>query len=133
VFERLPFDKFKEQMITKMVMRFPKLRRRVVQYLGDHYLVDVGILEATKQIIEGQETINNEKDICGFLDRNLTKRLDINKPLWEVHYFENYGGEKSNESLLILICHHSIGDGLSAQSALMCCSDEDYDPTSNPI
>jgi hypothetical protein len=34
---------------------------------------------------------------------------------------------------MILISHHSLGDGLSAQMALMCASDEGYDPSSNPI
>lgn len=34
---------------------------------------------------------------------------------------------------MILISHHSLGDGLSAQMALMCISDEGYDPSSNPI
>lgn len=99
--------------------------------MGDHYLIDVGVFEASKQIKLGQETLKSDQDICGFLDRNLTKRLDYNKPLWEIHFFPNIGS--GNESVMILICHHSIGDGLSAQMALMCASDDGYDPTSNPI
>ena len=74
--------------------------------------------------------MKSEKDICGFLDRNLTKRLEYNRPLWEIHFFPDYG---INESVMILISHHSLGDGLSAQMALMCISDEGYDPSSNPI
>jgi hypothetical protein len=34
---------------------------------------------------------------------------------------------------MILIFHHSVGDGLSASFSLMCASDKGYDPNSNII
>ncbi len=98
-FEKLTFEELKEQLITKMIMKIPRLRQRIVHFMGDHYLIDVGVFEASKQIKLGQETLKNEQDICGFLNRNLTRRLDYNKPLWEIHFFPNFG--TGNESVMI--------------------------------
>ena len=47
-FERLTFEEMKEQMITKMIMQIPRLRQRLVHFMGDHYFEDMGVLEASK-------------------------------------------------------------------------------------
>lgn len=58
-----------------------------------------------------------------FLDRRLPLRLPLENPPWEIHYFENYS---ESESAMVLLAHHSMGDGLSAQFSMMFTSDEDY-------
>jgi hypothetical protein len=47
-FEKLSFEEIKEQMITKMLMQIPRLRYRLVHFMGDHYFIDMGVLEASK-------------------------------------------------------------------------------------
>jgi hypothetical protein len=43
-FEKVTFEEIKEQMITKMIMQIPRLRQRLVHFMGDHYFIDVGVL-----------------------------------------------------------------------------------------
>lgn len=81
VFERLTFQELKDQIVAKMLVKLPRLRQRVEPCLGDHYLVDMGVFEASQQISLAEEDLKDEDDICGFLDRYLPERLDPNRPL----------------------------------------------------
>ena len=124
IFEKLSFDEFKEQISQRMLRRLKRLRQRVVSFMGDHYLVDVGLKEASTQIKCVDEAVNSESDICKFLDRVLPERLNVDKPPWIVYIFPNYS---QDESAMIFIGHHMMGDGLSAQYAWLCSSDEEFD------
>lgn len=93
----------------------------MVTYLGDHYLEDTGSNFASQQVKNGAESIKTEKDLCEFTDRHINVRIPRRVPQWEMHFFENYG---NNESAVILIAHHSLGDGLSAQFSFLYSSDE---------
>jgi hypothetical protein len=74
--------------------------------------------------------VENEQDICAFLDRNINRRIPKEKAPWEFRFFENYGNE---ESAVILIAHHSMGDGMSAQFSFLFSSDDDTPIKQIPI
>lgn len=56
--------------------------------------------------------------------------LDFTKPLWEFHVINLPTTEA--ESVVILLCHHSIGDGVSLMSLLLSCFRKTSDPNSLP-
>ena len=78
--------------------------------MGDPYLQDVPIEEASKLVYHRKEPIHNEEELVKFMEFVLPPRISLEKPPWEVHVFPDYN---DTESAVILKIHHSIVDGLS--------------------
>ncbi|TNV79435.1 hypothetical protein FGO68_gene2470 [Halteria grandinella] len=90
--------------------------------MGDHYLEDIGVEKALKCIFNHpDQRLYSDQDICRFLDPKINQRLQKDSLPWEMHYFEHFGQQ---ESAVVLIAHHSMGDGLSAQFMLLFSSDD---------
>ena len=83
---------------------------------------------------ETQFSINTEKDISDFLEKEINIPIPLDTPQYRIYIYENYS---ENESVLFFKEHHVMADGIGILEIIMLITDEfkpeamiDFRPTS---
>lgn len=71
----------------------------------------MGLEKASRNIKLVEENCKSEAELCAYVDKVLPRRIPWTGPSWEIHYVEKFN---ENESAMVLVAQHSLGDGLSA-------------------
>jgi hypothetical protein len=96
-----------------------KLTSKVVKILGRYYWKPDTSFNLDNHFIRHTEQVSKE-DLEKFMSEISSKSLDMDKPLYQLHLFENF----ETTSAVVFRFHHSIADGLSITSFVLWCADE---------
>lgn len=80
IFDKLSFEQVKSQLINRVMANLPKMRMRIVNYLGDLYWAEVPIEEASKLVKKAPDDIHDEQGIDKFLEKILPPRIKSDMP-----------------------------------------------------
>lgn len=65
--------------------------------------------EARHQVKIIKEDIQTQEDLQAYMAKLMSKPMDADKPLWEIHVKENY---TEDSSVVFCIIHHLLSDGM---------------------
>jgi diacylglycerol O-acyltransferase / wax synthase len=110
--------------VEARMLRYRRFRQRVVEDAtgaqwvdDDHFNIDLHLRRHKLKKPAGQAQL--QAYVAGLAG----KRLDPAKPLWQMHYVENYG----TGSALVVRIHHCIGDGIALIGVMLSLTDETPD------
>jgi hypothetical protein len=136
VCDKIEFSKFYHRLLVRGIFapECIKLRQRIIAFLGTNYFKIEKRFEPSNHIFNVFGTLHSEEDILAFLKNEQKIKLNLNRPLWELHFFENYSesdikptnesDEKDLKSAIILKIHSSIADSISLSYLIRKISDE---------
>jgi len=127
-FER-PLDLSRlKQTIEERFLRFDRFRQRVIEKGDQAYWCDDPLFNLNNHIHEialpGKAGKTELQKLVGDL---YSSSLDFRRPLWHMHYIDNYRGG----SALLVRIHHCIADGISLVRVMLSLTDKT--PTSPPL
>ena len=107
--------------LNKGVKKFKRLRQVWVKRFGLWLLKEVDEQLAIGQVKVIKEDIKTKEDIQAYMAKILAKKMDINKPLWEIHVKEDFDEETS---IVFLTVHHLISDGMGMMGLITFLNDK---------
>jgi hypothetical protein len=113
--EKVSIKEIKEDLWTA-VSKFRRMKQIPVKVFNDWYwyedqkFSDKDFILRNNFILIEDNLIKNELDLARFCEKEFTKVLPHSKPLYEIHFQENYS---EDDSLIIFKYHHGLGDGTS--------------------
>jgi diacylglycerol O-acyltransferase / wax synthase len=109
----------------RLLARHPRFRRRVDDEGGAAWWVDDDAFDLTAHL--SRERLAEPGDLTALTDtvtRLINQPLRRDRPLWQIHAVDGYGG---NGTALVARIHHCIADGVALFRALLSLSDEAQD------
>ena len=132
----MTMEKFESQTIMKTlyekVPKFQRLRHKIVKRFGQYFfkpLDDKELLQALPKHYICESNISTKQDIEEYTAKLIETKLDLNSLLYKVILVENYG---QNQSLLILVLHHSVCDGIATLAVTDSLSEDNYQRNNYP-
>ncbi|MGM0766386.1 MAG: wax ester/triacylglycerol synthase family O-acyltransferase [Pseudomonadota bacterium] len=110
-----------KRTLTERFLCFQRFRQRVIHEGDRVYWQDDPLFDIDNHIHRIALPGNGGKDELQAVTSDLNSTsLDFRRPLWQIHYIDNYGG---GCALLIRI-HHCIADGISLVRVLLSLTDK---------
>jgi diacylglycerol O-acyltransferase / wax synthase len=107
--EDLEFKDFRNTIISRF-LRFPRFLTRPVQISGDYVWERDPFFDIDSHVKKVALTGDaDKKDLQRYLGDQASVPFDSNKPLWQMHFVDNYQHGKA----IILRVHHCYADGLA--------------------
>jgi diacylglycerol O-acyltransferase len=118
----LDHERFR-QTVTRRLLRSRRFRQRVERRpLGRPRWVDDQAFSLDDHVHfhrlprgAGREALE------GAISTITSEQMDLRRPLWDLHVFDGYEGERS---VLVARLHHAMGDGFALMSLLLAMADE---------
>lgn len=114
-----------KRVLEERFLRFRRFRQRIVDKGDKTYWQDDPLFDLDNHLhriaLPGKASTDELQALAS--DFNSTA-LDVRKPLWQIHYIDNYNG---GCALLIRI-HHCIADGISLVRVLLSLTDKTPEP-----
>ena len=120
---KLNYARLRRTLQARM-LRYRRFKQRVVedatgaQWVDDeHFDIDLHLRRHKLKAPAGQD------ELQAFVAGLAGKRLDPAKPLWQIHYVDNYG----TGSALVVRIHHCIADGIALIGVMQSLTDDTPD------
>lgn len=111
------------ERVAERLLRFPRLRQRVVESGDAAYWVEDAEVDITRHVVAEPLARKRGRSLEGALQDRLAELaaepLDPSRPLWQLHLIEHYDGS----SALIARVHHCIADGIALIAVLLSITD----------
>ena len=116
--EPLDMDKVYDVLQTRLIDKFPRFRRRVIQSQrsGAAWWEDVPSFNVRDQV---EQVVLNEP-LPTYLGRLMSRPLDFNRPLWHIYAIDGVNGDGS---AIFVRAHHVLGDGIALTRVLLSMTD----------
>lgn len=108
IYDKIEFEKLNE-LRKRLIMKFPRLRQKLVSFFGSYYFKELSLQEASSAIIK-VDNIHTKEELELFCEKICQDPIPTNAPLYKVYVMENYS---DTETAGVLLAHHSLFDGLS--------------------
>lgn len=113
-------ENVKQSIINKLIKKVPKIRSRLVHFLGDHYWQPISVNEAISTRLV--ELKMHERELAHFLEMETNKEMNLYETPILIFFIEFHD---SSKGCLYIKCDHSISDGLGFVT-LLGHLDDDY-------
>jgi hypothetical protein len=120
--EKSIFQLFKQEFMRRGVQRISKLQSIRINILGFFFWKQMHNDFTNNQIIEISKKFNIEKDCVKYCNEIILKQWDMSKPLWEVHFCQQY---KHDSSVFFIKMHHTLTDSIGFVSFMSCILDKE--------
>lgn len=108
----VPYAKVCER-VQERLLKYSRFRQRVVQDATGAAWVDVPDFDIEQHVVREKlartSKAGEQKALQARLAELAMQPLDINRPLWQMHFVENYQGG----SAMMVRIHHCIADGIA--------------------
>ena len=108
IYDKVDFETLND-LRKRLIIKFPRLRQTLVNFLGCYYFKELSLEDASKAIVK-VEGIHTKDQLERFCEKVCQDPIPKNAPLYKVYIMEDYNDQ---ETAGVLLCHHSIFDGLS--------------------
>ena len=122
-FEKYDPEAMKKQLLTK-AGNVNRCRSKLINIFGLWWYQRMSDDEwevKKKKVISIKEDIHNEKQLLGYLEKEMTIREPFDNPQFKCVFIPDYQPDKG---LIIVKFHHSFSDGLGVSSFLLSLSDQ---------
>ena len=118
--EPLDMEKVYDVLQTRLIDKFPRFRRRVIQSQrsGAAWWEDVPSFDVRDQV---EQVVINEP-LPAYLGRLMSRPLDFSRPLWRIYAIDGINEDKSGSAIFVR-AHHVLGDGIALTRVLLSMTD----------
>jgi WS/DGAT/MGAT family acyltransferase len=107
------------ERIEQRLLKYPRFTQKVVaDPMGAAWVPDKKF-DITHHVCEEKLSRNTQAALQVRVGQLAGEPLDPNRPLWQLHFIEDFGGR----SAMIARIHHCIGDGIALISVMMSITD----------
>lgn len=118
------FTRLRDTVQYRWVERFSRFRHKVVRQGNKAYWITDRNFDLNSHIHRIALPPPGDKTaLQDFISDLMSTPLDFSKPLWQMHYIENYG----EGSVLLMRLHHCIADGIALMHVMLSSTDTDPD------
>ena len=121
--EKIKFKDFEQMFYERAILNIRKFSQIRVNIWGVIWWKDGDRENARKQLMKEQRKLNNEGDVLKYCEELINGNMDLDKPLWEFHVFEDYS---KDTSMVIARFHHWFTDGIGFISLMSWLNDNKY-------
>jgi NRPS condensation-like uncharacterized protein len=117
IVNKMELKKFKYYFLENTMCMFKRLSQKITIKFNEYFWEIVN--KDNSQIIDDQikvlNGVSNRDEIIKKCEVIQSELMDINNPLWEIYYQEEYLGY---DSLIIFKIHHTLSDGMGMMNLL---------------
>ncbi|XP_064490424.1 uncharacterized protein LOC135401776 [Ornithodoros turicata] len=90
---------------------FRRFTRKIIPVVGGFTWVEDDTFRIERHVIEDTRHVKNVQQLNGYIMGIMSKGMNVDKPLWDIHLLPNY--DQGKETVLIARVHQVISDGVS--------------------
>lgn len=106
-------DLREKYFLNKGIKKFRRLRQVWIKRFGLWFFKDVDSELAKAQVKKIDEDIHDQESLNAYMAKLMSRKMDINKPLWEILVKEDYD---EDTSIVFVLVHHILSDGMGIMS-----------------
>lgn len=125
--KRVTFEAVKKVMAEQFVAKHPRFKECLVRRnCLWHYYENEPDFDINNHVFEGSlPAPANHQVLQEHMSRMFKQQINPRHPLWEMHVYNNYEG---NRTVCLLRVHHCLGDGIGLMRVALTCMSPDTDP-----
>jgi WS/DGAT/MGAT family acyltransferase len=105
----------------RLITRFPRFSQRVVTHRGSYYWVDDRYFDLDAHLVHAAlPSPGGRKELHDYVSRLWHVPLNRERPLWELHLVDNFGGGTA----LVSRIHHCVADGIALSRVMLSLTDD---------